>query len=47
MLHLNCLAWEARLRMEFRSFMFSDFTTMGGAVAEVDEAIAEVFRGKL
>jgi len=32
--------------MEFRSFMVRDFTTMGGAVVEVDEAIVEVFRGR-
>jgi len=41
MLYLNCLAWKARLRIEFRFFMVRNFTTMVGAVAEVDEAIAE------
>jgi len=46
MLQYNCLAWEARLRMEFRSFMVRNFATMGGAVAKVDEAIAEFFRGR-
>jgi len=30
--------------MEFRSFMVRNFTTMSGALAQVDEAIAEVFR---
>ena len=46
MLQYNCLAWEARLRMEFLSFMVRNFTTMGGAVAKVDEATAEFFRGR-
>jgi len=45
-LSLICLTWEVRLRMEFRSSMVRDFTTMGGAVVEVDEAIVEVFRGR-
>ena len=40
-----CLAWEAKLRMEVRSFMVRNFTTMDGAVTEVDEEIADVFRG--
>ena len=34
MLHLNCLAWEARFKIEFRSFMVTNFTTIGGAVTE-------------
>ena len=37
---------EAWLGMGLRSFMFRNFTTVGGAVAEVDEAIAEFFRGR-
>jgi len=43
---LNCLAWKGRLRIEFRSFMVGNFTIMGGAVTE-DEAMADVFRGRL
>jgi len=43
MQHLNYSAWEARLGMEFRSFMFRNFTTIGGTVAEVVKVIAEVF----
>jgi len=34
MLHLNCLAWETRLKIEFRSFMVTNSTTIGGAVTE-------------
>jgi len=34
------------LRMEFRSFMVRNFTAVGGAVAKVDKAIAEFFRGR-
>jgi len=33
-----------RMRMEFRSSMFRNFTTIGGTAAEVEEAIGEVIR---
>jgi len=46
MLHLNYSAWEARLGMEFQSFMFRNITTIGGTVAEVVKVIAEVFHRK-
>ena len=46
MLHLNYSAWEARLRTEFRSFMFRNITTICGTVAEVVKVITEVFHGK-
>jgi len=46
MQHSNYPAWEARLRMEFRSFMFRNFTTIGCTVAEVEELIGEVFHGR-
>jgi len=46
MQYSNYPAWEARLRMEFRSFMFRNFTTIGGTVAEVEEVTAEVFHGR-
>jgi len=42
----NCLAWEARLKIEFRSFMVTNFTTSGDAVTEEDEVMADVFRGR-
>ena len=43
---LNWLAWEAWLKIEFRSFMVRNFTTMGGAVIEEDEVMADFFRGR-
>ena len=43
MLYLNRLEWNARLRIEIQSFMVRNFTTVGGAVPEPDETIAEVF----
>jgi len=46
MKHLNYPAWEARLKVEFRSFMFRNFTTIGGTVAEAEEVIGEVFHGR-
>ena len=46
MLYLNRLEWNARLRIEIQSFMVRNFTTVGGAVPELDEAIAEGFRGR-
>ena len=46
MQNLNYPTWEASLRMEFRSFMFRNFTTIGGTVAEVEEAIGDVFNGR-
>jgi len=46
MLYLNCLAWAARLKIELRSFMVTNFTTIGGAVTEEDEVMADVFRGR-
>ena len=36
---------EAKLKIEFRSFMVTNFTTIGGAVTE-DEVMADVFRGR-
>jgi len=46
MLHLNGLAWKARLKIEFRSFMVTNFTTIGGAVTEEDKVMTDVFRGR-
>jgi len=46
MQHSNYPAWEARLRMEFRSFMFRNFTTIGGTVAEVEVVISKVYHGR-